>query len=94
MKAHEKRTAECAPRSAMSMFLTRDEMTEQTSRQKKAKVAEWYTLNGYRFDLGADGWPRVLRAAVEGRLLPAASKRTIAKTEPDFSAYGTPKKAA
>lgn len=78
----------------MSLFLSRDELIEFSGLQQKQKVAAWLTATGYRFEIGADGWPRVLRAAVEAKLLPSTAKRTLKKTEPDFSVYGTPQKAA
>lgn len=78
----------------MALFLTRDELIEISDRKQRAKVAEWLTANGYRFDVAADGWPRVLRAAVEAKLMPTSGKRTIQRKEPDFSAYGTSTKAA
>lgn len=75
------------------MFLTRDELRELTGRHQRGKVAAWLRENGYRFELAADGWPRVLSAAVEARLMPAARQRK--PTEPDFSVYAaSPKKAA
>lgn len=78
----------------MSLFLSRDELMEFSECHRRQKVIEWLTQAGYRFEIAADGWPKVLRAAVEAKLLPSGAKRTIKKTEPDFSAYGTPKKAA
>lgn len=77
-----------------TLFLTRDELTDLTERKQKAKVIAWLISNGYKFDLSADGWPKVLRAAVESKLMAASSKRPPRKTEPDFSAYGQTTKAA
>lgn len=74
----------------MSLFLTRDELMDLTERKQRAKVAEWLTENGYRFDVAADGWPKVLRSALESRLASSRSKRQSARHEPDFSAYATP----
>lgn len=76
------------------MFLTRDELMDLTERQQRGKVIDWLQINGYRYEIAADGWPKVLRAAVEAKLMPTAGKRTMKKPEPDFSVYGTPKKAA
>jgi hypothetical protein len=74
-------------------FLSRDELRELTGRHHRSKVIEWLQQNGYRFDEAADGWPRVLTAAVEARLMPTARQRK--PTQPDFSVYGaTPKKVA
>jgi len=78
----------------MSLFLSRDELIEFSACQQRRKVIAWLTEAGYRFEIAADGWPKVLRAAVEARLLPAHAKRTLKKTEPDFSVYGQTEKAA
>ncbi len=78
----------------MNLFLTRDELMELTERKRRAKVAEWLVENGYRFDVASDGWPKVLRSALESRLTPSRGKRPAARNEPDFTAYGSPKKAA
>jgi hypothetical protein len=75
-------------------FLDRDELRTLSGRQQRAKVSAWLTANGYRFDTAADGWPRVLRAAVEQRLMAEPGKRRLAKAQPDFTAYGSPQKAA
>jgi hypothetical protein len=77
-----------------NLFLTRDELADLTERKQKGKVIAWLVNNGYKFDLAADGWPKVLRAAVESKLMAASGKRTSRKTEPDFSAYGQTTKAA
>lgn len=78
----------------MSLFLTRDELFDLTERKQRAKVAEWLVTNGYKFELAADGWPKVLRAALEAKLMPASGRRTITKNQPDFSAYEQATKAA
>jgi hypothetical protein len=78
----------------MALFLSRDELAEISGRKQRGKIAEWLTANGYRFDIAADGWPRVLRAAVDAKLMPTSGKRTMQRKEPDFSAYGTSTKAA
>lgn len=78
----------------VSLFLSRDELIEFSECHQRSKVIAWLSAAGYRFEIAADGWPKVLRAAVEAKLLPAGTRRTLKKTEPDFSVYGTPKKAA
>lgn len=78
----------------MSIFLPRDELKELTGCKRRAGAIAWLTHNGYKFDIAADGWPRVLRAAVEARLMPSTGKRRMAGQEPDFSAYDPSKKAA
>lgn len=77
----------------MSMFMSRDQLRELSGKHRRSCVIRWLRENGYRYDEAADGWPRVLVAAVEARLMPSARQRK--PTEPDFSAYGpSPKKAA
>ena len=76
----------------MSLFLSRDDLRELSGRHQRRKVTEWLRENGYRFDVAADGWPKVLAAAVEARLMPSARKRK--PTEPDFSVYAAPSKKA
>lgn len=76
------------------MFLSRDELMDLSERKQRSGVASWLTQNGYKFDVAADGWPKVLRAAVEARLMPTDKRRTIKKSQPDFSAYEPTKKAA
>lgn len=78
----------------MSAFLSRDELMDLSGAKQRGKVTAWLAANGYRFDVAADGWPKVLWAAVEARLMPQDKRRRISKSEPDFSAYGSPKKAA
>jgi hypothetical protein len=78
----------------VSAFLSRDDLMELTECRQRGKVIAWLGTNGYRFDVAADGWPKVLWAAVEARLMPQDKRRRIGKSEPDFSAYGSPKKAA
>lgn len=76
------------------MFLSRDELRDFSGCKQRGKVSIWLTANGYKFEVADDGWPRVMRAAVEEKLMSSRSKRTIGKTQPDFSAYVTSPKAA
>lgn len=74
----------------MSLCLSRDELIELSGYQQRSKVAAWLTERGYKFETAADGWPRVLRAAVEQRLMPrSAVRKEHSRTEPDFSIYET-----
>lgn len=50
------------------MFLTEDELKELTGWKRPAKVKEWLDANGYRYQVGGDGWPRVLKESVYARL--------------------------
>lgn len=76
------------------MFLDRAELTGLTGYRQRGKVRQWLTENGYQFEIAADGWPRVLRSAVEARLMPATRRSKMSANHPDFSIYGAPKKAA
>ena len=50
------------------MFLTDAELIALTGYQRPAFVIRWLSQYGYRFEIAANGWPRVLRAVVEARL--------------------------
>lgn len=86
--------APCADLIKMSLFLSRGELAELSGCKRRSKISAWLAANGYKFEVAADGWPRVLRAALDAKLMPTSGKRTMRKTEPDFTAYGPPKKAA
>lgn len=74
----------------MSLCLSRDELIELSGYKRRSKVAVWLTEHGYKFEIAADGWPRILRAAVEQRLMPKSSvRKEHLRTEPDFSIYET-----
>lgn len=75
-------------------FLDRDELRGLTGRHQRAKVLAWLQGNGYRYEIAADGWPRVLREAVEQRLMAEPGRRKVSKVQPDFTAYGTTTRAA
>ncbi len=69
------------------MFLTRTEIFELTGYKRGTAQARWLRAEGFSFRIGADGRPRVLRAAVEkalglGR---ADTARPARRREPDFS---------
>jgi hypothetical protein len=70
----------------MSEFLlTPVEVEELTGTPRARLQMEWLGAHGFRAEMGRDGKVKVLRAAVEARMMPAGS-RTRAKTEPDLSA--------
>lgn len=50
------------------LFLTIAELKELSGAKHKGKVCRWLTENRYPYDVGADGWPRVLRTYLERRL--------------------------
>ena len=68
----------------MTLFLTRDELTEMSGRKQRGKIADWMTGNGYKSEV----------AAVDATLMPTSGMRTMQRKEPDFSAYGQTTKAA
>jgi len=78
----------------VSLFLSREELADLSGCKRRSNVAAWLTANGYKFETAADGWPRVLKAALDAKLMPTNARRTMRRTEPDFSAYGTSKKIA
>lgn len=51
-----------------SLCLSIAELQELSGWQRRHKVTEWLRDNGYKYQVGRDGWPRVLRSAVEQRL--------------------------
>lgn len=53
----------------MSLLLSRDEVQELTGYRQAASQMRWLTDRGWRFAVGADGRPRVMRAESERHLL-------------------------
>lgn len=51
------------------MFLTREELRDLTDYKRPAEQIRWLTERGYRFEIGASGRPKVLRATLETRLV-------------------------
>jgi hypothetical protein len=51
-----------------SMFLTREELLELTDYRQSAAQRRWLIQRGWRFEIGRDGHPKVLRNEVEGRM--------------------------
>jgi len=50
------------------MFLTDEDLTELTGYQRPAPIRKWLDKHGYRYEIARNGWPRVLKIAVEARL--------------------------
>lgn len=61
------------------MFLTRADLHELTGYQRPAAIRRWLAAHGYLFEVGADGWPRVMTDAIRARLL---GPQSIQKPEP------------
>jgi len=72
----------------MSFCLSRDELIELSGYKRRDRVAVWLAGRGYKFEIAADGWPRVLRAAVEQRLMPKPTdgEQIQPRTEPNWAA--------
>lgn len=66
-----------------ALFLTPDELAQLTGLQRPAAQCRWLTRNGYRFEVGGDRQPKVLRAQLEARQGLNSKARTAG---PDFSA--------
>lgn len=70
--------------AADGFLLTPDEVEELTGTPRAKLQLDWLAANGYRAELGRDGRVKVLRAAVEARMMPAGT-RSKAKTMPDLT---------
>ena len=66
------------------MFMSQEQLRDLSGAHKRYRVINWLQDNGYKFQIGADGWPRVLVEVVNQRL---GLKQTPIpkKAEPDFS---------
>lgn len=72
-------------RMSTGFLLTPAEVEELTGTPRVSLQMEWLAANGFKAELGRDGRAKVLRAAVEARMMPAGT-RSRAKTEPDLAA--------
>lgn len=64
------------------MILTRDELRALTGRKAKKLMPKELVALGIHFEIGTDGWPRVLRTHVEQVLSGRTTVRR--KTRPNF----------
>lgn len=69
---------------SMPLCLTRDELHDLTGLKQGAAQIRWLTKYGYPFVVRADGKPRVVRAALEGR----SADQPRQKTRPNYAAFG------
>lgn len=67
------------------MFLKKTELKELTGYARPSSHIKWLNENGYPFEVGADGYPRVLNSFVEKRLGASIQKKSFAQ-KPKFSA--------
>lgn len=68
----------------MGYTLTPAEVVELTGSPQRGKQLAWFKSNGIPAEVGQDGKVKVLRAAVEARMMPGPT-RTRAKTGPDLT---------
>jgi hypothetical protein len=69
------------------MFLSKPELHELTGYERPGAQARWLAKTNYPFEIGADGYPRVLRLCIERRL-GGAQSTTLKPTQraPNFEA--------
>ena len=68
------------------MFLSHDELVELTERKTKATQIAWLKANGFRFVIGANGHPKVLREHVQAKLGGGFKVSAPAEPEPNWAA--------
>jgi len=68
-----------------AFLLSPAEVRDLTGSPQRGKQLAWFVEHGIKAEVGTDGKVKVLRAAVEARMMGGGS-RTRAKTEPDLSA--------
>lgn len=66
------------------MFLTRQDLIELTGAVKRPVQIRWLRDRGYRFEVGADGNPKVLWSVVHARLGEEAAQTR--RKRPNWSA--------
>lgn len=71
--------------AAQGWLLSRDEVRALTGSARKATQLAWLIERGFPHELGADGHPRVLRAAAESRMS-AGGSRAPRRTRPNLDA--------
>lgn len=57
------------------MFLTVEDLKDLTGCHRKAGMIAWLKDRRYPFEIGADGWPKVLKAFVQAKLGGVPNKR-------------------
>lgn len=66
-------------------LLTPAEIEALTGSPQRRKQIGWCLRNGYPYEVGEDGKVKVLRAAVEARMMPSGGRHKP-KTEPNLAA--------
>ena len=68
------------------MFLKREELIDLTGYVRPRAQTKWLTTNGYKYEIAADGRPRVLKNVVEKKLgFFSMENLQRDKREPNFS---------
>lgn len=67
------------------MILTRADLRELTGRKARRLICAELQAIGVHFQVGLDGWPRVLRSHAE-QVLSGSKPASRRKTEPNFEA--------
>lgn len=57
------------------MFLSPDELRDLTGYKMRAGQRRWLTDHGWKFEVNRLGFPKVLRAELERRMLGAGQKK-------------------
>lgn len=66
--------------------MTTEELKQLSGGSRKKQIAMWLADNGYEFQVGLDGWPRVLVKVVEQRLgLHSDNEKSNKPKQPDLS---------
>lgn len=68
-----------------AFLLSPDEVADVTGAKRRAAQLEWMMQHGIPAEVGQDGRVKVLRAAVQARMMPVALRQR-AKTEPNLAA--------
>ena len=71
----------------MSLCLTRDELAELSGCKRRGNTVRWLVKSGYKYEIAADGWPRILREAVDVRLMPSLPRQraVFPQSQPDWA---------
>lgn len=70
----------------MSLCLSLPDVVELTGARRRSAQFAWFRARGIPVEEGRDGRPKVLRAAVDARMMPKDAHRSRAKTAPDLEA--------
>ncbi len=69
------------------MLLTQEELALITDLVQPAAQIRWLTDHGWRFEIGASGRPKVLRAERDRKMLGSAAQKTTKTKQLNESAF-------